>query len=261
MGRLTSLYRYERELIAPLPNSLRSVLGDDSLSHLDCIIRSICACGGGRESGFVSIVLDLSLSLSVTVITPIVTVTSVRGAYISAMSRSDLANHPAVSFTVKRPPPVSQGTSESSSTSSFKVPAEAKRSGASGVAAPSPLAISSNGNGKRRQTQNHHDDDSSDDDAGTEDEIITGFDSLGVQRCVQFSLSPPEERMLKTYTQPHMSHILVRKSGQLKAHLSFLLSPIETGELRPADARVPQFSSQTLVELPLVSARMEVLAG
>lgn len=175
------------------------------------------------------------------------------------MSRSDLANHPAVSFTVKRPPPVSRGTSESSSTSSFKAPAEAKRSGASGVAAPSPLAISNNGNGKRRQTQTHHDDDSSDDDAGTEDEIITGFDSLGVQRCVQFSLSHPEERMLKTYTQPHMSHILVRKSGQLKAHLSFLLSPIETGELRPADVRVPQFSSQILVELPLVSVQMEVL--
>ena len=49
---------------------------------------------------------------------------------------------------------------------------------------PSPLAFSINSNGKRQATKQSLGDesDSMDEEVGTEDEIITGFNAMGVQR-------------------------------------------------------------------------------
>lgn len=94
------------------------------------------------------------------------------------MSRPTLANHPAVSFTVKRPPGLFRGARGSESNPSFPVPASITRPAAGPISGNAP-PVRIRQNGRR----NHSDDDSSGEDGGTEDEIITGFDSLGVQRC------------------------------------------------------------------------------
>jgi hypothetical protein len=95
--------------------------------------------------------------------------------HLQKMSRPTLANHPAVSFTVKRPLGPSRGAQESGS---FPVPGSITRPSSDPSRHAPPLALRRNGK------HNYPDDDSSGEDAGTEDEIITGFDSLGVQRCV-----------------------------------------------------------------------------
>jgi len=85
-----------------------------------------------------------------------------------------------VSFTIRRPTPVSRATSsgpESDPGSSFKVP---------------PLPPPSRGSPLvRSQTSSPHPQterivDSSDEDSAAEDELVTGFDRFGVQRCVSF---------------------------------------------------------------------------
>jgi len=108
------------------------------------------------------------------------------------MSRPNpLTNHPAVSFTVRRPSPLSREASDSDVPSvAFRQPLPKHPSNSTG--APSPLSFSVNGNRKRapiRQTIG--DDDSSDDEASTEDEIITGFDAMGVQRAKELKPSGP----------------------------------------------------------------------
>lgn len=125
------------------------------------------------------------------------------------MSRPNLSNHPAVSFTVKRPSPLSRDVSEpatASNSHTFKAPVKAQAS------TSSPLSFANaNPNVKRsashQPSRNHQGgDDSSDEDAGTEDEIITGFDSLGVQRCVPLShLRKCERTPLKTHKKLYVN--------------------------------------------------------
>ncbi|KAK7045695.1 DNA primase large subunit Spp2 [Paramarasmius palmivorus] len=85
-----------------------------------------------------------------------------------------------VSFTVRRPTPISRASSEADSDSSFKAPA-LPRHLANESTPGSPLAQS--GTSSPRAT--YEDGDSSDEDEGMQDELITGFDKFGVERCVQ----------------------------------------------------------------------------
>lgn len=90
-----------------------------------------------------------------------------------------------VSFTVHRPTPVSRATSsgpESDTTSSFKVPLLPRHLSRDPAQLASPLARSTTSSprpSKGREPSNSSDEESMDDD-----ELITGFDNLGAQRCV-----------------------------------------------------------------------------
>lgn len=90
-----------------------------------------------------------------------------------------------VSFTVRRPSPVSRGSStgaDSDSNSSFKIPAIPRHlssANSSARASPSPLGRGSPAPKRTREEQ-----DSSDEEEGNQDELVTGFDQFGVQRCV-----------------------------------------------------------------------------
>ncbi|KAF5345351.1 hypothetical protein D9758_008467 [Tetrapyrgos nigripes] len=87
-----------------------------------------------------------------------------------------------VSFTVRRPTPVSRATSsgpDSDSGSSFKVPS-LPRHLVNDSAPGSPLARSNTSSPKSRHYED--DRDSSDEDDQIQDELVTGFDQFGVQR-------------------------------------------------------------------------------
>ena len=109
------------------------------------------------------------------------------------MSRPTLANHPAVSFTVKKSSALSREAPQSGADMSFPVPVSITRPSDSAA----PLHP---GGGKRLTSNNRDNDDSSDEDAGTEDEIITGFDSFGVQRCVNFVALVPKNNNLNSHS-------------------------------------------------------------
>lgn len=101
-----------------------------------------------------------------------------------------MTSNPAVSFTVRRPSPVSRGGSSGADSDgpSFKVPALPKhlRNGASTPG--SPLA---QGNSAASSPKRSYDSvDSSDEEDGTQDELISGFDKFGVQRCVKLARYP-----------------------------------------------------------------------
>lgn len=87
-----------------------------------------------------------------------------------------------VSFTVRRPSPPSR-TSSSGPDSDFKVPALPRHLTASS-APGSPLRRES----PKPNSRTYEERDSSDEDGGIEDELVTGFDQFGVQRCVSFPL-------------------------------------------------------------------------
>lgn len=98
----------------------------------------------------------------------------------SAMTEST----PAVSFTVHRPSPISRGGSSGpdSDGSSFKIPALPKHLRSGGSTPGSPLA---QGESRTSTPKRSYDSvDSSDEEDKTQDELISGFDKFGVQRCV-----------------------------------------------------------------------------
>ena len=83
-----------------------------------------------------------------------------------------------VSFTVRRPTPVSRAESDSDS-STFKVPALPRH--LSGTSTPnSPLTRGT------PPTRTYSERDSSDEGSDVEDELVTAFDQFGAQRCVSF---------------------------------------------------------------------------
>lgn len=92
-----------------------------------------------------------------------------------------------VSFTVRRPTPVSRAGSsgiDSDAEPTFKVPALPKHLTSNGNSRPSsPLSKSKSSLGTRKFVEP----DSSDEEEENVDEIVTGFDSFGVQRCVSAS--------------------------------------------------------------------------
>ncbi|KAJ3569833.1 hypothetical protein NP233_g4791 [Leucocoprinus birnbaumii] len=100
-----------------------------------------------------------------------------------------------VSFTVRRPSPVSRATSSGpdSDNSSFKIPPLPRHLAQSTVSTPlgSPLA--------RNEADSPYTngyDDSSDEDDAIQDELVTGFDKFGVQRCVKVSSFWPQSSQL-----------------------------------------------------------------
>ena len=98
-----------------------------------------------------------------------------------------MTSTPAVSFTVRRPSPVSRGGSSGADSDgpSFKVPALPKHLRNGGSTPGSPLA---QGDSAASSPKRSYDSvDSSDEEGETQDELISGFDRFGVQRCVKFS--------------------------------------------------------------------------
>lgn len=95
-----------------------------------------------------------------------------------------------VSFTVRRPSPVSRSTSSGpdSDGPSFKVPALPRHLTNEGSRLGSPLGRGSPAP-KKTQSRTFEERDSSDEgsDDGA-DELVTGFDQFGVQRCVFFAV-------------------------------------------------------------------------
>jgi hypothetical protein len=90
-----------------------------------------------------------------------------------------------VSFTVRRPTPLSRATSsglDSDTSSSFKVPPLPRHLVHDSVPVRSPLARSATSS--PRSSQGHKPNHSSDEESIEDDELITGFDNLGAQRCV-----------------------------------------------------------------------------
>ncbi|EDR08893.1 uncharacterized protein LACBIDRAFT_296423 [Laccaria bicolor S238N-H82] len=91
-----------------------------------------------------------------------------------------------VSFTIRRPTPVSRAASpgnDSDTTPSFKLPSLPRH--LSSTPQGSPLARSTTSSPKPTQVQHSYpagDDSSEDEDAVVQDELVTGFDKFGVQR-------------------------------------------------------------------------------
>lgn len=86
--------------------------------------------------------------------------------------RHALNNHPArVSFTVRRPSPVSRASSTGTDQDTFRVPPPPK---ASPLAPPQPQ--------RRFANQRHESDSDEEEDDHETDELVTGFDEMGVRR-------------------------------------------------------------------------------
>lgn len=88
----------------------------------------------------------------------------------------------AVSFTVRRPSPVSRGESSGADSDgpSFKIPALPKHLRNGGSAPGSPLAQGESATSSPKRSYDSVD--SSDEEEGAQDELISGFDKFGVQR-------------------------------------------------------------------------------
>lgn len=101
-----------------------------------------------------------------------------------------MTSTPAVSFTVHRPSPISRGGSSGADSDgpAFKVPALPKhlRNGESTPGSPLTQGRSATSSPKR----SYDSVDSSDEEDGTQDELISGFDKFGVQRCVKLTQYP-----------------------------------------------------------------------
>jgi len=101
-----------------------------------------------------------------------------------------MTSNPAVSFTVRRPSPVSRGESSGADSDgpSFKIPALPKHLRNGGSTPGSPLA---QGDSAASSPKRSYDSvDSSDEEDETQDELISGFDKFGVQRCVKLTRCP-----------------------------------------------------------------------
>ncbi|KAJ8455491.1 hypothetical protein ONZ51_g12438 [Trametes cubensis] len=107
---------------------------------------------------------------------------------------SSSAGPEKVSFTIRRPTPAARA--ESDSDSSFKVPSLPRH--LSGTSTPnSPLARSTPPSPKRKPARTYAERDSSDEDSEPEDELVTGFDQFGVQRCVSSPFAFSSARVLQ----------------------------------------------------------------
>lgn len=93
---------------------------------------------------------------------------------------------PKVSFTIRRPTPASRAPS-SGAESGTNNPSSIPRYLANDSSPGSPLARSANASPKRSYSEL---DSSDDDDEQINDELVTGFDKFGVQRCVYTTSFP-----------------------------------------------------------------------
>ena len=94
-----------------------------------------------------------------------------------------------MSFTVRRPSPVSRGGSSGADSDgpSFKIPALPKHLRSGGSTPGSPLA---QGESAASSPKRSYDSVGSSDEDETQDELISGFDKFGVQRCVKLTRYP-----------------------------------------------------------------------
>ena len=100
-----------------------------------------------------------------------------------------MVSTPVMSFTVRRPSPVSRGSSGADSDGpTFKIPALPKRLRNGGSTPGSPLAQGDSAASSPKRSYNSVD--SSDEEDATQDELISGFDKFGVQRCVKLMRYP-----------------------------------------------------------------------
>jgi hypothetical protein len=114
---------------------------------------------------------------------------------------------PKVSFTIRRPSPASRATSsgaDSDNNSSCKIPRHLAND--SGSNPCSPVRFGEAFALRARYTEL---DSSDDDDEKVDDELVTGFDQFGVQRCVSSS--------------PHHFHPSSLSSFGFSVHISPLL--------------------------------------
>jgi hypothetical protein len=143
-----------------------------------------------------------------------------------------------VSFTIRRPSPVSRAASsgpDSDAGSSFKIPLLPSRillnDDSSRSTLGSPLARSATSSPHpSRLVQSHvqHQHDSSDEDSVIEDELVTGFDKFGVQRCVSFP-SPPLQLFQLTKVSPAISNSL---NGEKKEKKPLVIPPLKNKDWR-----------------------------
>jgi len=125
-----------------------------------------------------------------------------------------MTSTPAVTFTVRRPSPVSRGGSSGadSDVSSFRVPALPKHLRNGGSTPGSPLA---QGESVASSPKRPYDSvDSSDEEDETQDELISGFDKFGVQRCVKLMRYPEFSSQL-TEGFDHSLHEKPKPKGPL----------------------------------------------
>lgn len=149
------------------------------------------------------------------------------------MSRPNLTNHPAVSFTVKRPPNLSKDAPDSAGgASSFKAPSSSSAPFAS--SAHSTHSRSGSGNQGSSKRHSNAEPDSSDEEDGTEDEIITGFDALGVQRCVLFS---PAHQTNSTQTHTQISLTAFQSVKERPVEGPLVIAPLANRDWRAAARR------------------------
>jgi len=125
-----------------------------------------------------------------------------------------------LSFTVRRPSPESRGnTPASDSSTSFKIPAIPKHLSASSTHDSTPLgsplarsaASSPRAVPERRERRDDYD--SSDEDDEVQDELVTGFDKFGVQRCVHF-LERPQQWCQLTKGLNHDFRVFEKKAKE-----------------------------------------------
>ena len=143
-----------------------------------------------------------------------------------------------VSFTIRRPSPVSRAASsgpDSDAGSSFKIPLLPNRillnDNSSHSTLGSPLARSATSSPHpSRLAQSHlqHQHDSSDEDSVNEDELVTGFDKFGVQRCVSFP-SPPMQLFQLTKVSLAITNSL---NGEKKEKKPLVIPPLKNKDWR-----------------------------
>lgn len=115
-----------------------------------------------------------------------------------------------VSFTVRRPTPVSRDASSGpESDSNFKIPA-LPRHLAQDSAPGSPLSRSRTSSPAR-----YHDPDSSDEDDEPQDELVSAFDAMGAQRCVPSPRSTPQPSQLTSVFFHDFSRSSLHKSKKV----------------------------------------------
>jgi hypothetical protein len=96
-----------------------------------------------------------------------------------------MASVPKISFTIRPPTSLSRAGSSGGESDDppFKIPRLPRRL-VNESTPGSPLARSTNSSPRPRRLRHEERDSSDEDDDGVTDELVTGFDQFGVQRCV-----------------------------------------------------------------------------
>ncbi|KAJ3880052.1 DExH-box splicing factor binding site-domain-containing protein [Lentinula edodes] len=153
-----------------------------------------------------------------------------------------------VSFTIRRPSPTSRAASsgpESDSGSSFKVPALPRHLTNDSSVPGSPLARSGT-------SSPYYDDSDSDQDDEVQDELVTGFDKFGVQRCVFRQVSCIQSSQLTKVLRQNHRRLHERKKPQ---------GPLVIPALKNRDWREAARRRRTLNQYVPESARAQTVGS